>query len=185
MGWGRRQGSGEWYTPPEIVEAARATMGRIDCDPATCAVAQRVVQADVWYDRAKDGLAQPWRGAVLLNPPWGVPPGNVRLRGAAPKVRFVAKLARHIAAGDVSQAVVVLAADAGSTRWFREHLAPHLAAIAWLVGRVPYWQTAPDAGVRASRGTAICYFGARTTEFARHFGGMGICLRPIPSAVAS
>jgi hypothetical protein len=32
---------------------AREAMGSIDCDPASHSMAQRVVQAKVWYDQEK------------------------------------------------------------------------------------------------------------------------------------
>ena len=62
--------SNEHYTPPAIVEAARATMGRIDLDPASCALANEVVQAPVYWSAL--GLMLDWHGSVLLNPPGGL-----------------------------------------------------------------------------------------------------------------
>lgn len=69
-------GTSEWYTPPDIVEAAREWLGAIDLDPASCAAAQATVQAATWYDAERDGLAPVWAGCVFLNPPspprpWG------------------------------------------------------------------------------------------------------------------
>lgn len=59
----------ELYTPDYIVEAARATLGSIDLDPASCAIGNEVVKATRYFDR--DGLTQPWSGRLLLNPPGG------------------------------------------------------------------------------------------------------------------
>lgn len=72
--------SSDWYTPPSIVEAARAVLGGIDLDPASCSVAnERTVKAtrfccevpaDVGLDTdLRDGLTSPWAGRVFLNPP--------------------------------------------------------------------------------------------------------------------
>ncbi len=67
--------SNEHYTPPAIVEAARAAMGGIDLDPASCALANEVVQARTyWSDGA---LSLPWCYAhhaqrTFLNPPGGL-----------------------------------------------------------------------------------------------------------------
>ncbi len=61
-------GNDEWHTPPELLRAARHVMGGIDCDPASNEIAQRLVQARVWYDKGDDGLRQPWHGRVWLNP---------------------------------------------------------------------------------------------------------------------
>lgn len=72
--------SNEHYTPELIVTPSRNTLGAIDLDPATCDLAQQLVQARCWYDT--EGLYAGWRvGApdtthpnkarVFLNPPGG------------------------------------------------------------------------------------------------------------------
>lgn len=62
----------EHYSPPAIVEAARATLGAIDLDPASSELANRVVRASVYFDDAADGLSGDWTGRrVFCNPPGG------------------------------------------------------------------------------------------------------------------
>lgn len=56
----------EWLTPPEIIEA----LGPFDLDP--CAPVSRPwPTAAEHYTIEDDGLAQPWRGFVWCNPPYG------------------------------------------------------------------------------------------------------------------
>ncbi len=62
----------EAYTPALIVEPSRQVLGTIDLDPASCAVAQDLVQAATWYDASRDGMRQHWQGRVFLNPPGGL-----------------------------------------------------------------------------------------------------------------
>ncbi len=74
--------SNEHYTPANIVEAARKVLGGIDLDPASCELANEVVQAEVWYgpgsEFGEDGLAEPGAGRVFLNPPGGRVPDQYK-----------------------------------------------------------------------------------------------------------
>jgi hypothetical protein len=65
-------GSAEWYTPPSVIEPARAVLGGIDLDPASCRVAQTIVQARRLFTAQDDGLTKDWvpsTDSVWLNPP--------------------------------------------------------------------------------------------------------------------
>ncbi len=62
----------EWYTPSPYVEAARAVMGSIDLDPASCAEANETVKATTFFSEADNGLEQAWHGRIFLNPPGGL-----------------------------------------------------------------------------------------------------------------
>ena len=62
-------GSAEWWSPPEIVEPARA-LWPIGLDPASCPEANEVVQALRIFTIADDGLLRPWNAeTVWCNPP--------------------------------------------------------------------------------------------------------------------
>jgi ParB family chromosome partitioning protein len=75
--------------------AARQLLGGIDLDPASCEAANEIIQAERYYTKADDGLKQPWRGKVFLNPPGG--------RGVVKA--FWSKLIEHYRAGEVTEAV--------------------------------------------------------------------------------
>ncbi len=62
-------GSVEAYTPPEVVEAGRATMGGIDLDPFSCREANKVVRATEYFH--KGGFHKDWHGRCFVNPPGG------------------------------------------------------------------------------------------------------------------
>lgn len=64
--------SDEWYTPPEIFRALGLTF---DLDP--CSPGWGWVPACVFYTKGVDGLSQPWRGRVFMNPPFGGRNGHV------------------------------------------------------------------------------------------------------------
>ena len=63
-------GDVEMYTPPEIIEAARRTMGGIDLDPASSLIANQRVKADYIFTKDNDGLAQQWLGNIWMNHPF-------------------------------------------------------------------------------------------------------------------
>lgn len=72
-------GTAEHYTPPEIVEAARLTMGAIDLDPFSCAAANAIVKAREYIslEIGVDGFGHSWcnekggAARVFVNPPGG------------------------------------------------------------------------------------------------------------------
>lgn len=102
-----------FYTPPNIVEAARATMGAIDLDPASCEEANEVVGARHIWTAERSGLDRPWcfytfasrdlpePTKVFLNPPGGKV-GKV----SAAKVWWE-KLCNEWLDGNVEQAIFV------------------------------------------------------------------------------
>lgn len=61
----------EHYTPPDIVEAARRTLGDIDLDPASCDLTYQYVNPAFAFTLRGNGYLQPWWGRVFLNPPGG------------------------------------------------------------------------------------------------------------------
>lgn len=63
--------SNERYTPAEIIELARKTMGEIALDPASNPVCNQYIGAAKYFTKEQDGMRQEWHGNVWLNPPYG------------------------------------------------------------------------------------------------------------------
>lgn len=93
----------EWYSPREVTDPARALLGgRIELDPASCDVANRVVAADRIFTVEDDGLSKIWISpALFLNAPGGKQ-ANKSLQNL-----FWQKLARAWLARQVTQAIFV------------------------------------------------------------------------------
>ncbi len=100
--------SNEWFTPSNVIEAARRVLGDIDLDPASCTKADETVRAAKFYDEEANGLEHEWRGRVWLNPPYG------GLAGA-----FTEKLITEYRAGRTTAAIFLVNADTTETKWFR------------------------------------------------------------------
>ena len=158
-----RTGDDEWYTPEDIIEAARAVMGGIDLDPATCAVAQRVVRAARYFTSDDDGLAQPWTGRVWMNPPYT----------SGLKRSFVEKLAESFASGTVSQAVMICSAD--TAYLWADPIRAHASA-KWECDRPTKFHRGDpsDKSVKPQgMGQTVYYFGPHVDEFREIFEALG------------
>lgn len=109
--------SNEWYTPAKYIEAARAVMGSIDLDPASCEMANRTVKATRYYTKEENGLSKEWYGNVWLNPPYGrtnsESGGN---QGYTPL--FCRKLLSEYQEGNVNQAIFLVLGNACFMKWF-------------------------------------------------------------------
>ena len=154
-------GDNEWYTPPEFIKAARLVMGSIDLDPASSEVANKTVGAERIYTAADDGLTLTWSGRVWMNPPYE--------KGLID--RFAEKLRAEVAAGFVTQAVV-LVNNATDTRWFAT-LCEVASMLCFPTGRVRFYKPDGERGAPL-QGQAVIYIGAKHEEFAREFGRFGM-----------
>jgi hypothetical protein len=101
----------EFYTPAHIAEAARACMGGIDLDPASCTAANETIRAKRFYDMRDDGLKQPWFGKVWLNPPFG---------RFGP--HFVKRAVNEFKLGNIEQAIILLKFTHLGTGWFHDSM---------------------------------------------------------------
>jgi hypothetical protein len=61
----------DFYTPHELIEAARQAFGEIDLDVASHPTAQRVVKAGTFFTIHDNALTREWFGRVWCNPPYG------------------------------------------------------------------------------------------------------------------
>lgn len=149
-------GNNEWYTPKEIIEAAREVMGEIDLDPASSELANQIVRAEKFYTINSDGLTKDWHGRIWLNPPYA--------RGMVEK--FIDKLIDS----EFEQAIV-LVNNATDTKWF-SRLADSANVIVFPRGRVKF--STPD-GSKGSplQGQAIVYIGDNGVKFREVFEKFG------------
>ena len=153
----------EWYTPPEIVEAARSVLGEIDLDPSSCELANTVIKAKQYYDKAADGLQFPWAGTVWMNPPYDYPLIE----------HFANKYAGHVRAGEIG-AGMVFVNNGTETDWFQT-VADVSTAICFPSSRVPRWS--PNREMTSPlQGCALLYTGPDRAGFCRRFASIGIVL---------
>lgn len=61
----------DFYTPTDLVAAARSAMGDIDLDPASHWRANREHRIATYYTIHRSAFHNPWFGRVWLNPPYG------------------------------------------------------------------------------------------------------------------
>jgi phage N-6-adenine-methyltransferase len=97
--------SDEWPTPQWLVRVLADEFGPFDLDPAATA---ENAKAPRYFTRAEDGLTQPWKGRVWLNPPYGT--------ALTP---WMAKARSEAACGN-ADVVVTLVPARVSTRWWLE-----------------------------------------------------------------
>lgn len=156
-------GNTEWYTPSEIIEAARLTMGSIDLDPASCDTANARVCAGRYFTQVDDGLSQPWFGNVWMNHPFG---SNNRL--------WISKLVSEYEAVHISQACCICFAST-SERWFQPLLA---YPVCFVSPRVNYLLADGTKAKGVTKGSCVTYLGRNVGGFAAAFHSFGRIMVP-------
>ena len=110
----------EWYTPPEIFAALGLEFDLDPCSPADrthCAV-----PAKNFYTEADDGLNQPWKGLIFMNPPFG---------GRNGQVPWLEKFFTH------GNGVGVVPAWT-SAKWFHNYIFKYAEFILFPLGKTAY-----------------------------------------------
>jgi ParB family chromosome partitioning protein len=147
----------EYYSPRDIVEAARAMYGGIELDPASCKAANEVVRATNFYSIRDNGLALPWYGRIWINPPFPWKP-------------WVPKLLAEWQIGNVEQILALSSTRVTTAKYFNPLIAA-AAAILKMNGRIKFW--GPSAGDSPDDGHELFYFGPHLAVFQRHFAPFG------------
>ncbi|MGC2785549.1 MAG: DNA N-6-adenine-methyltransferase [Roseiarcus sp.] len=168
-------GENEWFTPAKYIEMAREVLGEIDLDPASHAIPQQTIRATTFFTIADDGLKQPWRGRLWLNPPYC-------RELIAP---FVDKLVSEYASGAVEQAILLIH-NYTDTTWFQA-AARAAQVICFPCGRIHF--VAPSGDECALRhGQTFFFFGRDDRAFRRVFADVGLIMRvdaEVPAALSA
>lgn len=160
---GQRHRRNEWYSPQDVVDMARRVMGAIDLDPASCVQANEIIRAVKYYDQSADGLSQPWRGRVWLNPPYDT---------FAPK--FFNKFCEEYEAGNVPMGILLLGVHHLTTMWFQR--VDGFSAILCLPARRLKFTSSLAKGNPPMHGSALLGVGVNPDLFRSEYGQIGIIL---------
>lgn len=150
-------GENEWYTPSIYIESARAVLGVIDCDPASCELANRTVQASSYYTKETDGLSKRWFGNVWMNPPYAQPLMS----------QFAEAVSSKFDAGEIA-AAIVLVNNATETAWFQRML-QSCNAVCFVKSRIKFIDQNGRPSGAPLQGQAFIYFGSCVLDFAKEF----------------
>jgi DNA N-6-adenine-methyltransferase (Dam) len=155
----------EWWTPREYIDLAVKVMGGVDLDPASCALANKVVGAEKFFDIKADGLKHSWFGKVWLNPPYAESAGQ-----------FVEKLLAERACGNVTEAVTLLSTNTLDRGWFKPLWD---GCLCFHHGRVKF--TSPDIDATSPpMGSVFVYLGRKEKRFATVFSQVGAIVKRWP-----
>jgi len=158
-------GENEWYTPPDIIERARAVLGGFDLDPASSPLANETVGAAQIFTATDDGLSLEWLvGRIWMNPPY-----------AQPLIaRFCQRFADEIRGGSTG---IALVNNATETDWFQT-IASAASAICFPRSRIRFLDTDGNPGAPL-QGQAIVYAGQDVELFADEFKDIGFVMVPV------
>lgn len=150
-------GENEWYTPAPFIESARAVLGVIDCDPASCELANKTVQASSFFTKESDGLSRRWFGNVWMNPPYAQPLIS----------QFSEAVSSKYETGEIASAIV-LVNNATETAWFQRMLAS-ANAVCFVRSRIKFIDQHGKPSGAPLQGQAILYFGKCVLDFSKEF----------------
>ena len=150
-------GNCEWYTPIDLVNAAREVMGSIDLDPASSEKANSQIGALRYY--SDNGLDRPWFGNVWMNHPFS----------RANNPLWVKRLVDWYESREGLQACCITFAATSET-WFRPLLNYPQC---FIHGRTNYYLPSGEKKTGVTKGSVITYLGNNTDKFKEVFSRFG------------
>lgn len=151
----------EHYTPKKYIEAARATMGTIDMDPASCLEANEIVRATRFYTREDEGQKRDWgKGTMWLNPPYG------DLVSA-----FIDRVPTALFEG-LTAAIILVNAHSTDAKWFKPLWN---GLLCFTDHRINFYGDPDRSG--STHGSVFVYFGDHQQKFAENFRNFGTIMR--------
>lgn len=151
----------ERYTPDWVLDLVVSALGGIDLDP--CADPQRRVQATQHFTKTDNGLEQPWKGRVFLNPPFSNSKDWIR------------HLSLYFASGAVTEAVVLLPVMALTNKSSRLLLREQAEGFVLLERKLSFLDADyKPIGEMSSFPFALVYAGGNFHKFLSVIGDVGI-----------
>jgi hypothetical protein len=155
----------DWYTPAKYIEAARAVLGTIDLDPASCKLANKTVKAAKFYTIEEDGLHLPWKGRLWMNPPYG------RLAGD-----FVGRMLLEYDAGEVEAAILLVNSNCTDTDWFQPLWNHYLC---FTDHRIEFDHPTREKKSGSTHGSVFVHLGKSRKKFVAEFAQFGPIVRRV------
>lgn len=162
--------SAYYASPAHVLAAVRKVYsGTIDLDPASDDKSNETVKATRIYTAEDDGLSSnnPWQGKVYIFPPIGIV-NDQPLQGL-----FLERATKELAAGRVTDVILLLKASIGQKWFHRVFDLPHCWLTERLVKRASAAASAGPKNSPSPRGLVVVYLGKRVKEFTDHFGSLG------------
>lgn len=155
-----RQSIQDYFTPTEIIAAARVAMGDIDLDAASHPLANREHRIPDYFHINRSAFENDWYGRVWLNPPYG---------NNAPWFECIE---RYLDVGTVTQLCMLSPVWAFTTEQAKPIMRRSSATV--LLSPTPkFWGNAENR-TGSNQPHAVVYFGDRVAEFVQAFAPHGI-----------
>ncbi len=153
----------DYFTPPELVDAARLAMGGIDLDAASHWIANQKFRIPDYFHRGRDAMENDWYGKVWLNPPYNK------------NAPWFERILKFIASGDIEQICMLSPMYVFQTRQAQEVMELS-SALVLLTPTPKFWGNSEGReGTNLPHG--IVYIGDRTAEFREAFRPFGFTVK--------
>lgn len=161
----QKVGVQDYFTPPEIINAAREAMGGIDLDAASHPLANRIHKIPDYFHTGRSAFHNDWHGRVWLNPPYG---------NNAP---WFERIVHYVGTGSVTQLCMI------SPMWaFQTGIAlPVMDLSTGLILLSPtpkFWGNADPNKTGKNHPHGVIYIGPNADQFTRAFSSFGFPMRP-------